>query len=64
MRSAMQYIEHLKRSGVRFVVTLHETRDREIIDRWLPSGVESFQTDDVDELMDRYQESCGVIGFG
>ena len=63
MSAAMQYIEHLKRAGVRFFVTLHETRDREIIGDWLPSGVKWFQTDDVDELVERYEASCGVIGF-
>jgi polysaccharide pyruvyl transferase WcaK-like protein len=63
MRQAMDYIAWLRRRGVPIVVTLHEHGDIELADRLLPPGVERFHTDDLEELIDRYERSQGVIGF-
>ncbi len=63
MRGAMRYIERLRDAGVPLLVTLHETRDLEIADDWVPKGVPVFHTEDVDELIARYETCRGVIGF-
>jgi polysaccharide pyruvyl transferase WcaK-like protein len=63
MRGAMRYVAWLRDQGVPILVTLHEDRDREILDDWLPAGVETFHTTDVDALIERYEMSRGVIGF-
>lgn len=63
MRGAMRYIEWLRRLGVPVVVTLHEVRDLECARQWVPHGAETFYTEDVNELISRYQACRGVIGF-
>ena len=63
MRASMQYVQWLKRSGVQFVVTLHDQRDWAVAKRWLPAGVEVFYTDRTDELIGRFEKSHLVIGF-
>jgi polysaccharide pyruvyl transferase WcaK-like protein len=59
----MRYIAWLRQCGVKVVVTLHEGRDREIARQWVPAGIELFYTEDVDDLIARYEASRGVIGF-
>jgi hypothetical protein len=63
MQQSMNYIASLRKAGVPLVVTLHEERDLEIAREWVPPGVEVFYTASVDEAIDRYRHSCGVIGF-
>jgi hypothetical protein len=63
MCDSMQYIQQLHRAGVPLVITLHETRDVETARQWAPSGIPVFYTEDVDELIARYEECIGVIGF-
>ncbi len=63
MAGAMQYVRRLERRGVPVVVTLHEARDREITRDWIPAGTEVFHTDRLDELIERFDDSCGVVGF-
>jgi hypothetical protein len=63
MRGAMRYIAWLRQLGVPLIVTLHETRDLECARQWVPSGTDTFYTEDLDELIARYEECRGVIGF-
>lgn len=63
MRAAVDYIAWLQRKGVPVVVTLHETSDLPLAKEILPRSVEQFYTEDLDELMQRYEASRGVIGF-
>jgi hypothetical protein len=63
MRLAMRYIEWLQRQQVPLVVTLHEDSDLELVHEWTPPGVEIFHTRNLCQLIDRFEASCGVIGF-
>ena len=63
MRLAMRYLAWLERKQVPFVVTLHEDSDLEVVHDWVPRGVQVFHTRDLSELIERFEESCGVIGF-
>ena len=63
MAATMRYVAWLKAAGVPLVVTLHETADQPLAAKLVPAGVEVFYTEDLDELIDRYEHSRGVIGF-
>jgi hypothetical protein len=63
MRLAMRYVRWLRDSGISTVVTLHERCDVDVARSAVPSGVELFHTEDVDELIGRFEDACGVIGF-
>ncbi|HEX4147349.1 MAG TPA: polysaccharide pyruvyl transferase family protein, partial [Pirellulales bacterium] len=63
MRQAMSYLRWLLDAGVRVVVTLHEAADLDVVHDWVPSGTEIFFTRSVDELVARYEDCRGVIGF-
>ena len=63
MRLAMSHVRWLRDAGVPTVVTLHERCDIEPARALVPEGVEVFHTDDLDELIGRFENSCGVIGF-
>ncbi|HEY5315150.1 MAG TPA: polysaccharide pyruvyl transferase family protein [Pirellulales bacterium] len=63
MRQAMSYIEWLRVAGVRVVVTVHEAADLDTVHDWVPQGTELFYSRDVDELVARYENCRGVIGF-
>jgi polysaccharide pyruvyl transferase WcaK-like protein len=63
MRGAVRYIQWLRRLEIPVVVTLHETRDLECAQQWLPRDVQTFYTEGVDELIARYEACRGVIGF-
>jgi hypothetical protein len=63
MRQTMGYLRWLQQQDVPFVVTLHERADLDFAPAWLPSGITPFYTENVQELIQRYEASCGVIGF-
>ncbi len=63
MRQTMSYLKWLKRQKVNFLVTLHERPDLEFAPNWVPKGIPRFYTESIQELVDRYEDSCGVIGF-
>jgi hypothetical protein len=63
MRQTMRYLSWLVRQGVSVVATLHERADLEYAPHWVPQGIPRFYTERVDELIGRYGDSCGVIGF-
>jgi hypothetical protein len=63
MHQTMGYLRWLTRKGVSVVATLHERADLDFAPSWVPKGVPQFYTERVDELIGRYGDSCGVIGF-
>lgn len=63
MSGAMNFVRRLQKRGVPLIVTLHEARDREITRDWIPRGTDVFYTESVDELIERFDDSCGVVGF-
>lgn len=63
MRSTIDYIAWLKQRGVNQIVTLHDSRDIEVARKIVPPGIEIFHTDNLDELIARFEQSRGVIGF-
>jgi hypothetical protein len=63
MGLAMKFVGWLQGQGVPVVVTLHERCDREHARRLVPSGIDIFYTESVDELIARFEESIGVVGF-
>jgi polysaccharide pyruvyl transferase WcaK-like protein len=63
MRDAMRFVQNLRDRGVPIVVTLHDLIDVEPARKWVPQGVEIFCTPDLDELIARFENSRGVIGF-
>jgi len=63
MHQTMRYLRWLQRQGVALIATLHERADLEFAPHWVPRGIECFYTERVDELIGRYGDSCGVIGF-
>jgi hypothetical protein len=63
MQAAMKYVAWLRGRGEKIVVTLHDTTDLEPAKQWVPPGVEIFHTENLDELIARFQSSRGVIGF-
>jgi len=63
MAAAMRYIHTLRDRGVPLIVTLHDLIDVEPAKQWVPAGVEIFCTADLDELIARFENSRGVIGF-
>ncbi|HWY85757.1 MAG TPA: hypothetical protein VNX28_03480, partial [Gemmataceae bacterium] len=63
MRLAMKFVAWLKSQGMPVVVTLHERCDLQHARRLVPSGIDIFYTESVDELIARFEESIGVVGF-
>lgn len=63
MRAAMNYVAWLRDRDEQIVVTLHDTMDKEPARQWVPPGVEIFCTEDLDEMIARFESSRGVIGF-
>lgn len=63
IQATVDYITWLQRKGVPLVVTLHETSDLPLAREILPKSVEQFYTEDLEELIARYEASSGVIGF-
>lgn len=63
MRGAMKYLQILRDRGVPIVVTLHDLIDVEPAKQWVPEGIEIFCTADLDELIARFENCRGVIGF-
>ena len=63
MQSAMDYVSWLQREGVPVIVTLHDRRDREPAQKWVPSGVEIFDPVDIPDLIARFENCRGVVGF-
>ena len=58
-----QYIETLCDEGHNVAVVLHDVADLDQVRDWVPSGVDLFWTTEVEQLVERYRTSCGVIGF-
>jgi hypothetical protein len=63
MSRTIKYLRWLNKQGVKFVVTLHERADLDFAPNWVPKGISVFYTESVNELISRYEDSCGVIGF-
>jgi len=63
MHRTMQYLRWLSKQNAEFIVTLHERADLDFAPNWLPKGMPTFYTEDVSELISRYEECSGVIGF-
>ena len=63
MQAAMKYVARLRDRGEKIVVTLHDKTDLEPAKQWVPPGVEIFHTDNLDEMIARFEFSRGVIGF-
>lgn len=63
MRGAMRFIRRQRDAGVPVVVTLHDSRDVEPARTLVPDGVERFFTDDLDELVRRFETGGVVVGF-
>jgi hypothetical protein len=63
LASAQRFVKRLCEAKVPVVVALHDVGELEATRRWVPSDVELFWTVDVDQLIDRYRNSRGVIGF-
>lgn len=63
MRQTAEYLRWLRRKGIPHVVSLHQDADLKVLPNWLPADTPTFHTTRVDELIDRYEDSCGVIGF-
>jgi hypothetical protein len=63
MRLAMNYVRWLRDSSIPTVVTLHERCDVEPAQALVPQGVEVFHSEDLDDLIARFEDSRGVIGF-
>jgi hypothetical protein len=63
MRQAMNYIQWLQTSGVKLVVAVHDAADLEPARDWVPPDTEIFFPQNVDEMVARYEDSRGVIGF-
>ena len=63
MAQTARYVEWLKARSVPTIVTLHEPDDIPVARDWLPKDVEVFYTEDPDELLRRYRDCRGVIGF-
>lgn len=63
MQASMRYIEWLQKLGENIVVTLHDTRDLKIAKERVPKGIEIFHTTQIQELINRFENCRGVIGF-
>ncbi|MBI1371676.1 MAG: hypothetical protein GC159_02785 [Phycisphaera sp.] len=64
MRAAMTYVDWLRRrDDVEVIVTLHDTRDREPAAELVPRGVATFDANDLDALIARFDDCRAVIGF-
>jgi polysaccharide pyruvyl transferase WcaK-like protein len=63
MHQTMRYLRWLHKQSASFIVTLHERADLDFAPRWLPKGMPYFYTEEVTELIDRYEDCSGVIGF-
>ncbi len=63
MHQTMKYLGWLRQQGIPFVATLHERADQDFAPLWVPQGIPVFYTENVSELIARYEDSSGVIGF-
>jgi Polysaccharide pyruvyl transferase len=63
MALALKYLDWLQAERVPFVVTLHEATDQAPARRLLPSNVEIFYTENLPELISRFEQCRGVVGF-
>lgn len=63
MRQTMSYLRWLQSQGISMVTTLHERADLDFAPSWVPEGIPRFYSEDISELIGRYEDSCGVIGF-
>ncbi|MFT3882639.1 MAG: polysaccharide pyruvyl transferase family protein [Gemmatales bacterium] len=63
MLQTINYVRWLQSEAIPFVITLHERADLDFAPHWIPPGIPVFYTEDVPELIERYEDSCGVIGF-
>ncbi|MFO0814193.1 MAG: polysaccharide pyruvyl transferase family protein [Gemmatales bacterium] len=63
MHRTMNYLRWLRKNQVEFVVTLHERADLDFASHWVPKATPLFYTENVSELITRYEECCAVIGF-
>lgn len=63
MLQTIKYLQWLREQGVSIVATLHERADQDFAPLWIPRDIPIFYTEDVSELIGRYEDSCGVIGF-
>lgn len=63
MRLAMRYVGWLRAEGVPVVVTLHDETDWPAAQTWVLPGIDIFCTQNVHELIARFEESRGVVGF-
>jgi hypothetical protein len=63
MHQTKRYLHWLQRQDIPVVATLHEQADLQFAPHWVPRGIPQFYTENVDELIGRYGDSRGVIGF-
>lgn len=63
VQKTMRYLNWLRREDVPFIACAHQPEDLKRLAGYLPSGSETFQTDRIDELIARFQDCSGVIGF-
>jgi polysaccharide pyruvyl transferase WcaK-like protein len=63
MRLAMRYVGWLRAEGVPVVVTLHDEGDWPAAQAWVLPGIDIFCAQNVNELIARFEESRGVVGF-
>ena len=63
MRLAMRYVGWLRTEGVPLVVTLHDETDWPAAQSWVLPGIDIFCAQNMHELIARFEESRGVVGF-
>jgi hypothetical protein len=63
MRLAMRYVGWLRAEGVPVVVTLHDETDWPAAQTWVLPGIDIFCARNVHELIARFEESRGAVGF-
>jgi Polysaccharide pyruvyl transferase len=63
MRLAMRYVGWLRAEGVPLVVTLHDETDWPTAQTWVLPGIDIFSTQNLHELIARFEDSRGIVGF-
>lgn len=63
LKQTAGYLRWLKLLGEKFVIALHDDRDRAAVATWLPTDTQVFFSKDIPEIIDRFERSRGVIGF-
>lgn len=63
LSATTKYLEWLDRIGEPCVVALHDERDFDGAQSWIPAGLPIFASTDVDRIVERYENCRGVVGF-